>query len=67
MPERFAAKPGDPAIAKIDPSSLPEFETGQGVEGNESARRAAYEDSIVALMVFVYDTLQAGSDDRDEG
>lgn len=43
-------------VPKIDLASLPGLETAQGLYGSATQLGANYEDSIVAVMVYVYDT-----------
>lgn len=43
-------------LPKIDIASLPGLETAQGLFGSATQLGANYEDSIVAVMVYVYDT-----------
>ena len=41
----------------IDLGSLPSLETATGLFGSGAQSGVAYNDAIVALMVYVYDTL----------
>lgn len=42
-------------LPKIDLASLPGLETAQGLYGSATQLGAMYEDSVVAVMVYVYD------------
>ncbi len=41
---------------KIDIASLPGLETAQGLFGSATQMGAVYDDVIVAIMVYIYDT-----------
>ena len=41
---------------KIDLSALPGLETAQGLYGSATQMGGAYEESIIAIMVYVYDS-----------
>ncbi|MFL0357100.1 hypothetical protein ACI5KX_11560 [Erythrobacter sp. GH1-10] len=43
-------------LPKIDLASLPGLETAQGLFGSATQLGATYEDSVVSVMVYVYDT-----------
>ena len=43
-------------LPKIDLASLPGLETAQGLFGSAAQLGATYDDSIVAIMVYIYDT-----------
>ncbi|MEP3420275.1 MAG: hypothetical protein ABJN35_00945 [Erythrobacter sp.] len=43
-------------MPKIDLASIPGLETAQAVFGAVKAKAATYDDSIVEVMVYVYDT-----------
>ena len=43
-------------MPKIDLANIPGLETAQALFGAVTERFATYDDSIVALMVYVYDT-----------
>ncbi|MBV7264679.1 hypothetical protein [Erythrobacter ani] len=43
-------------LPKIDLATIPGLETAQGLYGSATQFGAAYEDSVVAIMVYVYDT-----------
>lgn len=43
-------------MPKIDLASIPGLETAQALFGAISDQVATYDDSIVSLMVYVYDT-----------
>ena len=43
-------------LPKIDLASLPGLETAQGLYGSATQLGANYEDSIVSVMVYIYDT-----------
>lgn len=42
-------------LPKIDLASLPGLETAQGLFGSATQLSANYEDSVVAVMVYIYD------------
>ncbi|MEM1197575.1 MAG: hypothetical protein AAGH57_15840 [Pseudomonadota bacterium] len=44
-------------IPKIDVSSLPGLEAGQGLFGSLAQNTAAYNDGVVSIMVYVYDVM----------
>lgn len=46
-------------LPTLDLAAIPGLETAQGLYGSVSQIGAAYEDSIVAIMVYVYDNVQA--------
>ncbi len=41
----------------IDITSIPGLETGQGLFGSIKQGAASYDDSVVDIMVYVYDVL----------
>lgn len=43
-------------MPKIDLTLIPGLETAQALYGSISEQIATYDDSIVAIMVYVYDT-----------
>ena len=43
-------------MPKIDLNSLPGLETAQGLFGSLSQQAANYDDTIVEIMVFLYET-----------
>ena len=43
-------------MPKIDLTSLPGLESAQALFGSISERAATYDDGIVSIMVYVYDT-----------
>ncbi|EAQ29501.1 hypothetical protein NAP1_01975 [Erythrobacter sp. NAP1] len=43
-------------MPKIELASIPGLETAQALFGAVSEKVATYDDSIVSLMVYVYDT-----------
>lgn len=43
-------------MPKIDLTSLPGLETAQGLYGSLSQHAAAFDDTIVDIMVFLYET-----------
>lgn len=47
-------------LPKIELASLPGLETAQGLYGSAVQLGAAYEDSVVAVMVYVYEAAPAG-------
>ncbi|MCK0128828.1 hypothetical protein [Erythrobacter sp. F6033] len=44
-------------LPTIDLATIPGLETAQGLYGSVSSAGAAYEDTIVAIMVYVYDNV----------
>nr|WP_298926594.1 hypothetical protein [uncultured Erythrobacter sp.] len=44
-------------LPTLDLAAIPGLETAQGLYGSVSQAGAAYEDSIVAIMVYVYDNM----------
>lgn len=43
-------------LPKIDLASLPGLENAQGVFGSLKQVSAAYDDGVISIMVYVYDT-----------
>lgn len=43
-------------MPKIDLASLPGLETAKGLFGSVAEQTPTYDDTIVAIMVFIYDT-----------
>ncbi len=44
-------------LAKIDLASLPGLETANGLFGSAMQSGATYDDRIVVIMVYLYDTI----------
>jgi hypothetical protein len=43
-------------LPSIDLTAIPGLETAQGLFGSAMQAGATYDDSIVAIMVYIYDT-----------
>ena len=43
-------------MPKIDLASLPGLDTAQGMFGSVAEQAPTYDDRIIAIMVYVYDT-----------
>lgn len=44
-------------LPKIDLSAVPGLDTATGIFGSISQTTVGYDDSVVAVMVYVYDTV----------
>lgn len=54
-PEAF--RQGDAFMPKIDLASIPGLEPAQALFGAVKTKAAVYDDTIVDIMVYVYDTV----------
>ena len=49
------------STVKIDLAGLPGLETAQALYGAVGTESVGYDDSVVSVMVYIYDTVPPGS------
>jgi len=48
---------GNAIMPKIDLASIPGLDTAQALFGAATTQRATYDDRIIEVMVYIYDTI----------